>query len=111
LAPAGKKKTGPQQFLDHDLPRGHGPDLGLFAAATPAPVNDRICWRCSTRCRRARLLLADAGFTGYDLLLSILGGEGGRSFIPARGRQRCGCLTKLGWCCEEHRDGIVYLWP
>ena len=53
------------------------------------------------------LLLADAGFTGYELLKELMGS--GRSFIiRAGGNVRL--LKKLGFVVREH-DGIVYLWP
>src|SRR6266581_1279665 len=53
------------------------------------------------------LLLADAGFTGYDFLKKVM--DGGRSFLIRVG-SNVQLLLKLGWCCEEH-EGIVYLWP
>jgi hypothetical protein len=53
------------------------------------------------------LLLADAGFTGYDLLAAVL--AGGRSFvIRVGGNVRL--LTRLGYAVREY-DGVVYLWP
>ena len=53
------------------------------------------------------LLLADAGFTGYDLLAAVLGG--GRSFVIRVG-SNVRLLTKLGYAVRES-DGLVYLWP
>jgi hypothetical protein len=53
------------------------------------------------------LLLADAGFTGYELLTELI--AGGRSFVIRAGAH-VPLLTKLGFAVKEH-DGIVYLWP
>lgn len=53
------------------------------------------------------LLLADAGFTGYDLLQAIM--DSGRSLLIRVG-SNVHLLTKLGYAVEE-RDGLVYLWP
>jgi DDE family transposase len=53
------------------------------------------------------LLLLDAGFTGYELLRSILLGD--RSFLVRVG-SNVRLLTKLGYAAEE-REGLVYLWP
>lgn len=53
------------------------------------------------------LLLADAGFTGYDLLRAVM--DGGRSFVIRVGAN-VRLLTKLGYAVREY-EGIVYLWP
>jgi hypothetical protein len=53
------------------------------------------------------LLLADAGFTGFELLRKIL--SAGHDFIVRVGRN-VRVLRKLGYSLREH-DGIVYLWP
>lgn len=53
------------------------------------------------------LLLADAGFTGYDLMKAVLGG--GRSFVIRVG-SNVRLLTRLGYAAREF-DGLVYLWP
>jgi hypothetical protein len=103
---AGRKKTTPQQLvtlLFHvatGLPwswrRGRGDDsergqlraqLGLLPART--------------------LLLADAGFTGYDLLQAFM--NAGHDFIVRVGKN-VRLLRKLGYAVEEY-DGLVYLWP
>jgi len=51
--------------------------------------------------------LADAGFTGYDLLTMIQ--AAGHSFLIRVG-SNVRLLLKLGYALEE-RDGTVYLWP
>ena len=53
------------------------------------------------------MVLADAGFTGYDVLKAVLGG--GRSFVIRVG-SNVRLLTKLGYAAREF-DGLVYLWP
>jgi len=56
---------------------------------------------------RGVLLLADAGFTGYDLLEAVL--CSGRSILLRVG-SGVRLLTRLGYAARE-RDGVVYLWP
>lgn len=103
---AGRKKTGPQQFL-----------TTLFHAGSGLIWDFRRGGACSSE--RAHLLemlddlppqallLADAGFTGYEFFQKVM--QGGRSFVVRVG-SNVKLLLKLGWCCEE-REGIVYLWP
>jgi hypothetical protein len=103
---AGKNKTTPQQFLTTvfhvatgliwDWRRGRGDEaernhLRQMLVGLP----DRT------------MLVADAGFTGFDLLRSVL--AGGHQFIVRVG-SNVRLLRKLGYALEEH-DGIVYLWP
>jgi hypothetical protein len=103
---AGVDKTGPQQFvttvlhvgsgLIWDWRRGSGKDaernhLREMIAALPLGA----------------LLLADAGFTGYELLNELI--AAGRSFVIRAGGN-VHLLRRLGYAVREH-DGIVYLWP
>lgn len=53
------------------------------------------------------LLVADAGFTGYELWRSLT--ESGRSVLIRVG-SNVRLLRKLGYAVREH-DGLVYLWP
>jgi len=53
------------------------------------------------------LLVADAGFVGYELLNEIL--SGGRSFLVRVGAN-VHLLKNLGYA-EVENDGTVYLWP
>jgi hypothetical protein len=114
----GKAKTGPQQFLTTIFHVGTGLIWDYRRGDARASERSHLLEMLDTLPRGA-MLLADAGFTGYELLMSILGkdkdnGQGGeddRSFILRVGAN-VRLLTKLGWCCEEHGDqGIVYLWP
>jgi hypothetical protein len=111
----GKKKTGPQQFLTTIFHVGTGLIWDFRRGDARASERAHLLAMLDTLPPGA-MLLADAGFTGYDLLVSILGGGGGgagagggRSFILRVGAN-VRLLTKLGWCCAEH-EGIVYLWP
>jgi hypothetical protein len=56
---------------------------------------------------KGTLLLADAGFNGYDFMRQVLN-SGRHVLIRAGGNVKL--LRKLGWCCREKAD-IVYLWP
>jgi hypothetical protein len=53
------------------------------------------------------LLVADAGYTGYDLWRGLI--DSGRSILIRVG-SNVQLLTKLGYAVREH-EGIVYLWP
>jgi len=103
---AGRHKTGPQQFITTvfhlatgliwDWRRGSGKEaernhLRKMIASLP----------CGT------LLLADAGFTGYDLLRSLR--AAGHDFIVRVGKN-VRLLRELGYAVQEHRQ-TVYLWP
>ena len=106
LGCAGRKKTGPQLFV-----------TTVYHAATGLPW----CWHCGGGKSSERshleamipllpdgtLLLADAGFTGYDLLSSLQ--EAGVEFIVRVGAN-VRLLRKLGYYVREG-EGIVSLWP
>jgi len=103
---AGKDKTTPQLFL-----------TTLFHVGTGLPW----CWKRGGGKESERnhlrqmigqlpprtLLLADAGFTGYELLRSLK--QAGHDFIVRVGHNVT-LLRKLGYCVQENK-GIVYLWP
>jgi len=103
---AGRKKTAPQQLLTtvFHIPtglvwawrRGRGDaaertHLREMIASLPLDV----------------LLLADAGFTGFDLLSSLM--DQGRAFLIRVGANVT-LLRKLGYAVVED-GGTVYLWP
>jgi hypothetical protein len=109
----GKRKTGPQQLLTTIFHVGTGLIWDYRRGDARASERAHLLEMLDTLPPDA-MLLADAGFTGYELLVSILRGGGGgggeqRSFILRVGAN-VRLLTKLGWYCEEH-EGIVYLWP
>ena len=103
---AGKNKSTPQQFVTTLL---HLPTGVVWQFTTgPARSSERqhlqemLCGLPHNT-----LLVADAGFTGYDLLSTIVGG--GHEFVIRVGGN-VHLLRKLGYCMEE-RNGTVFLWP
>ncbi len=103
---AGKKKTGPQQFLTTLFHAGSGLIWDFRRGDARASERSHLLEMLEDLPPGA-LLLADAGFTGYEFLQKVL--EGGRSFVVRVG-SNVQLLLKLGWCCQE-REGVVYLWP
>ena len=103
---AGKAKTTPQLFI-----------TTLYHAVLGMPWAWRYGGKKSSERGHLRemigslpertLLLADAGFTGYELLKSLT--TSGAGFIIRVGAN-VRLLKKLGYAYREH-DGIVYLWP
>ena len=99
-------KTGPQQFLTTIFHVHSGLVWDFRRGDARASERSHLLEMLDTLPQEA-MLLADAGFTGYDFMETILGG--GRSFLIRVG-SNVRLLTRLGWCCQEHQ-GIVYLWP
>lgn len=106
LGCAGRKKTGPQLFVTSVFHVGTGLLWDFRRGAGKASERHHLLAMLDALPAGA-MLLADAGFTGYDLMRSISGG--GRRFLIRVGANVT-LLRKLGWCCEE-RQGIVCLWP
>ena len=102
----GKARTGPQQLLTTVFHVHSGLVWDFRRGDARSSERSHLLEMLDTLPPGA-MLLADAGFTGYDFLETILGS--GRSFLIRVGAN-VRLLTKLGWYCEEHR-GIVYLWP
>lgn len=106
LGCAGRKKTGPQLMV-----------TTVYHAPTGLPWD----WRCGggnsserdhlmqmlPQLPEGTLLLADAGFTGFELLRSLQ--EAGVEFILRVGAN-VHLLQKVGYAVRERR-GTVYLWP
>ena len=103
---AGKSKTGPQQFLTTIFHIATGLIWDFRRGDARASERSHLLEMLGDLPADA-LLLADAGFTGYDLLRQII--DSGRSLLIRVG-SNVRLLAKLGWCCQEY-DGIVYLWP
>jgi hypothetical protein len=103
---AGKKKSTPQQFVTTLL---HLPTGVVWEFTTgPACSSERAhLLRMLPTLPKNALLIADAGFTGYELLTAIQ--AGGHCFLIRVGAN-VRLLLKLGYAVEE-RDGTVYLWP
>lgn len=116
----GKAKTGPQQFLTALFHVGTGLIWDFRRGDARASERAHLLAMLATLPVDA-ILLADAGFVGYDFFRAILGADDeptdagrrrrrrGRTFLIRVGAN-VRLLTKLGWCYREH-DGIVYLWP
>jgi hypothetical protein len=103
---AGREKSTPQQFLTMLLHLGTG--LSWAWRRGPGRSSERKHLRQMLHLLPEKaLLVADAGFTGYELLSSII--AGGRHFLVRVG-SNVRLLRKLGYRFREHA-GIVYLWP
>lgn len=106
LGCGGRKGTGPQFWLTTLWHMGTGLlwswKIGRSTDAERTHLRDRL----GLLPARA-LLVADAGFTGYELFREIL--AGGRSFLIRVG-SNVRLLKKLGYA-EVENDQTVYLWP
>ena len=106
LGCAGRKKTGPQLFVTSVFHVGTGLLWDFRRGTGKASERHHLLDMLDTLPANA-MLLADAGFTGYELMRAVIGG--GRHFLIRVGASVT-LLRKLGWCVEE-RAGTVYLWP
>jgi len=103
---AGRKKTGPQLSLTTIYHMGSG--CAWDYRIGPGVENERTHLRdMLSTLPEGATLVADAGFTGHDLLRSIL--QSGRHVLFRVGRNVT-LLEKLGYACVE-KDSTVYLWP
>jgi Transposase DDE domain len=103
---AGRKKTGPQLFVTTLLHMGTGLPwdfrIGPGTASERRHLEDML-----PDLPRRSLVVADAGFTGYELYRRLIAAE--QSFLLRVG-SNVHLLRKLGYIEREGRD-IVYLWP
>jgi hypothetical protein len=103
---AGKKKTGPQLFLTTILHMGTG--LPWAFRIGPGTDSERNHLRdLLGLLPPGSLLVADAGFVGYELMAAIL--NGGSQFLIRVGSNAT-LLRKMGFAQVE-ADSTVYLWP
>jgi hypothetical protein len=106
LGCAGKKRTTPQFFLTTIYHMGTG--LPWAYQIGPGTDSERTHLLAMQQLLPAGcLLVADAGFVGYDLLEAI--GRSGRHFLIRVG-SNVTLLKDLGWGRIRH-NGIVHLWP
>lgn len=106
LGCAGRKKTGPQLFLTTLWHMGTG--LPWDYRIGPGTASERHHLKeMLTDLPAKSLVVADAGFTGYELLRSI--DEAGHSFLVRVG-SNVHLLTELGYV-EWQGPATVYLWP
>jgi len=106
LGCAGREKSGPQVFVTTLWHMG----LGLpwdFRVGPGTDSERRHLEQMLDDLPRDSLIVADAGFVGYELCQRLL--AAGQSFLLRVGGN-VRLLTDLGWEHEE-RDGLVYLWP
>jgi len=103
---AGRKKTGPQQYLSTVFHVCTGLIWDFRRGSGTASERDHLRGMTYGLPHRS-LLLMDAGYSGYDLLSSLV--AAGHDFIVRVG-SNVALLRKLGYYVKEH-DGIVYLWP
>lgn len=106
LGRAGREKSGPQVFVTTLWHMG----LGLpwdFRVGPGTDSERRHLEQMLGDLPRDSLIVADAGFVGYELCQRVL--KAGQSFLLRVGGN-IRLLTDLGWEHEQH-DGLVYLWP
>ena len=106
LGCGGRKKTGPQFWLTTLWHMGLGLPwawkIGPSTDAERTHLRAMLSWLPA-----AALLVADAGFVGYELLRDIL--AGGRSFLIRVG-SNVSLLQELGYA-QVQNGQTVYLWP
>jgi hypothetical protein len=106
LGCAGRKKTGPQLFVTTLWHMGTGLPwdfrIGPGTASERRHLEDMLA-----DLPEQALVVADAGFTGYDLYRRIVAAR--QSFLLRVGAN-VHLLRKLGYLEQEGRD-TVYLWP
>lgn len=106
LGCAGKKKTGPQLLVTTVFHVGTGLVWDFRRGDGKSSERSHLLQMLDTLPKEA-MLLADAGFTGYEHFTAIT--ATGRHFLIRVG-SNVTLLRKLGWCVELH-DDIVHLWP
>jgi hypothetical protein len=103
---AGRDKTGPQLFLTTLLHMGTGLPWD-FRIGPGTDSERRHLGEMLPSLPRHALVVADAGFTGYDLFHRLLAAE--QNFLIRVGAN-VRLLKTLGYCEHEGAD-TVYLWP
>jgi hypothetical protein len=106
LGRAGRAKSGPQVFMTTLWHMG----LGLpwdFRVGPGTDSERRHLEQMLDDLPRKSLIVADAGFAGYELCQRVLNAK--QSFLLRVGGNIT-LLKDLGWEYEES-DGMVYLWP
>jgi hypothetical protein len=108
LGCAGREKTGPQLFLTTLYHMGTGLPWDWHIGKGTESERDHLRLML-TLLPPGSLIVADAGFTGYALMRSML--AAGLSFLIRAG-SNVSLLTELGMDWELHSDGqTVWLWP
>jgi hypothetical protein len=102
----GKRKSGPQQLLVALMHVGTGL-LWSFRRDVATGSERGLLLEQLGLLPPAALLLADAGFVGFDVIGRIL--SSGRQILMRAGAN-VKLIEKLGFHTDE-RDGLVYIWP
>jgi len=103
---AGKAKTKPQQLLTTLWHMGSGLPWAWVTGRADASERDQLRQMIDLLPTGA-MLVADAGFTGFDLLWQLK--RSGISFLVRVGAN-VHLLRELG-CVVDQREDTVYLWP
>src|ERR1017187_3358566 len=103
---AGKKKTGPQLFVTTLLHMGTGVPWDFRIGPGTASERRHLEAMLADLPPRS-LVVADAGFTGYEFYRRIVAAQ--QSFLLRVG-SNVHLLKELGYIEQEGRD-TVYLWP
>ncbi len=106
LGRAGREKTGPQLYLTTLYHMGTGLPWDWRIGRGDASERDHLLSMVNSLPPHA-LIVADAGFTGYELLRALL--AGGHSFLIRAGAN-VRLLTQLDLRVKQHRDR-VWVWP
>ena len=108
LGCAGREKTGPQLFLTTLYHMGSGLPWDWHIGKGTESERDHLRLMLA-KLPVGSLIVADAGFTGYALMKSIL--ASGRSFLIRAG-SNVSLLRGLDVDWEVHSNGqVVWLWP
>lgn len=106
LGCAGREKTAPQVFVTTFWHMGTGLPWDFRMGPGTSSERGHLAEMLADTPEDC-LLVADAGFAGYELLREIMASK--RHFLFRVGGNVT-LLTELGFHVEE-RDGFVYLWP
>lgn len=103
----GKNNSGPLQLLTCLFHVGSGLLWGWVRGGIAGSSERGQLRQMLGLLPKNAMLLADAGFHGYDLLRALL--DHGNSFLIRVGANVT-LLTQLGYAVREHKQ-TVYLWP
>lgn len=105
---SGRNNSGPQQFITTVFHVGSGLIWDFRTGGGKASERSHLLEMLDTLpSGPGTMLLADAGFVGYDFFNAIA--RSGRQFLIRIG-SNVKLITQLGHAFKEHQ-GIVYLWP
>jgi hypothetical protein len=103
----GKNNSGPQQLLTCLFHVGSGLLWGWVRGGIQGSSERSQLRQMLELLPAGAMLLADAGFSGYELLCSLM--DRGNHVLIRVGANVT-LLTKLGYAFKEHKQ-TVYLWP